>query len=284
MDTDLLLTFIQVAKTGGFRAATEQLYVTQSAVSARIRLLEEQIGARLFERDRHGARLTVAGTRLMQHAERILSEWQRCCQEVVLPADTTALISVGTADSLWTLFLRPWVSHIRKEVRDLAVHAEIAPAENLIPRLLDGSYDLVLAFESAQLPQVVSVELTVLDMVLVSSSRKTTVTGAMDDRYVFINWSPEFSAIHDQLFRDECPSRVQTSMGRVALDLLLDGGGASYLPLPLVQPYLNKRSLFRVKDAPRIPRPVHAIHLASRQEDAVVELAIKTLGETVHAV
>lgn len=284
MDTDLLLTFIQVAKTGGFRAATEQLYVTQSAVSSRIRLLEEQIGARLFERDRHGARLTVAGTRLMQHAERILSEWQRCCQEVVLPTDTTALISVGSADSLWTLFLRPWVSHVRKEVRDLAVHAEIAPAENLIPRLLDGSYDLILAFESAQLPQVVSVELTVLDMVLVSSGRSATVDSAMDDRYVFVNWSPEFSAIHDQLFREERPSRVQTSMGRVALDLLLDGGGASYLPLPLVQPYLNKRRLFRVKDAPQIPRPVHAIHLASRQNDSLVEQVLNTLGETVRAV
>ncbi len=50
MDTELLRTFIEVSKTRHFGRAAENLYLTQSAVSFRIRQLEQQLGVSLFAR------------------------------------------------------------------------------------------------------------------------------------------------------------------------------------------------------------------------------------------
>ena len=61
MDTTLIKTFIEVAATGSFVAASDRLYVTQSAVSLRIQRLEDSLGHLLFTRSKAGAILTPAG-------------------------------------------------------------------------------------------------------------------------------------------------------------------------------------------------------------------------------
>ncbi|MGF1808122.1 LysR family transcriptional regulator, partial [Aliivibrio sifiae] len=71
MDTDLLKTFLEVTKTRHFGRAAEHLFLTQSAVSFRVRQLESQLGNPLFTRQRHNVQLTAAGERLLPYAEAI---------------------------------------------------------------------------------------------------------------------------------------------------------------------------------------------------------------------
>lgn len=61
VDTELLKTFPEVSRTRHFGRAAEALYLTQSAVSFRIRQLENQLGVNLFTRHRNNIRLTTAG-------------------------------------------------------------------------------------------------------------------------------------------------------------------------------------------------------------------------------
>ena len=58
MDTELLKTFLEVNRTRHFGKAAENLYLTQSAVSARIKLLEDLLGTPLFSRARNNVQLT----------------------------------------------------------------------------------------------------------------------------------------------------------------------------------------------------------------------------------
>ncbi|RVA21863.1 LysR family transcriptional regulator, partial [Mesorhizobium sp. M7A.F.Ca.US.001.01.1.1] len=58
MDTENLRSFLEVATHGSFTVAASRLNLAQSTVSARIRGLEEQLGRRLFVRDRDGVTLT----------------------------------------------------------------------------------------------------------------------------------------------------------------------------------------------------------------------------------
>src|ERR1700679_2371234 len=62
-----------VADEGGFNRAAQRLHVAQPSLSVQIRLLEEEVGARLFERDKHHVFLTQAGKQFQQHARSILS-------------------------------------------------------------------------------------------------------------------------------------------------------------------------------------------------------------------
>ena len=61
MDINVARTFLEVVKTGSFVSAAANLNVTQTAVSARIRVLEEQLDRKVFIRNKAGARLTPAG-------------------------------------------------------------------------------------------------------------------------------------------------------------------------------------------------------------------------------
>ena len=69
---DTLIAFEAVVRTGSFTRAASELYLTQSAVSKQIKLLEEQLGAVLFERRARGIALTSAGESLNTIVEPML--------------------------------------------------------------------------------------------------------------------------------------------------------------------------------------------------------------------
>jgi DNA-binding transcriptional LysR family regulator len=72
MEIDQLTTFVAVATVGGFHRAAETLRVSQPAVSARIKALEDSLGSPLFARSRSGLTLTEAGRILRPFAEQLL--------------------------------------------------------------------------------------------------------------------------------------------------------------------------------------------------------------------
>jgi DNA-binding transcriptional LysR family regulator len=71
MDVPRLDAFLEVARLGSMRAASRTLHLGQPALSARIATLEDELGARVFERTKRGVRLTAAGRALLPHAERV---------------------------------------------------------------------------------------------------------------------------------------------------------------------------------------------------------------------
>lgn len=76
MEFDLLKAFCQLAKSGNYRLASEQLYITQSALTKKIQRLESNIGASLFSRGRNGSELTHAGKTLLADAQRLVDSMQ----------------------------------------------------------------------------------------------------------------------------------------------------------------------------------------------------------------
>ncbi|MFJ9175818.1 LysR family transcriptional regulator [Streptomyces sp. NPDC102360] len=92
--------FTAVAEELHFTRAAERLYVSQPALSKQIRMLEKQVGAALFERDRRAVRLTEVGAALLPHARRMVAEWEAARETVakVLAERATALV-VGMSTS-----------------------------------------------------------------------------------------------------------------------------------------------------------------------------------------
>src|SRR5580704_16501534 len=72
MDFDNLRTFLEVSRLKSFSRAAEKLLRTQPAISAQIRSLEQEVGARLFERDGGKVTFTPAGRLFEPFAEHCL--------------------------------------------------------------------------------------------------------------------------------------------------------------------------------------------------------------------
>lgn len=73
MDAEALVTFLAVHRAGGFSRAGERLRRSQPAISRRIALLEDELGAPLFDRGAGGVSLSQAGRVLLPYAERALA-------------------------------------------------------------------------------------------------------------------------------------------------------------------------------------------------------------------
>src|SRR5207302_7421215 len=82
MEIPQVEAFLAVGTFGGFRRAADALRITQPAVSARIRALEDSLNVRLFERGKHGLALSAAGRALRPHAEQLLRAVALACQAV----------------------------------------------------------------------------------------------------------------------------------------------------------------------------------------------------------
>ncbi len=106
LDTALLRSFASVAETGGMTASARRLNLTQAAVSQHIKRLEEQLGCRLFERERSGLRLTLAGERLHRRALRLL-ELNDEIWSVMTAPDFEGEVRIGVPHDIVTPYVPP---------------------------------------------------------------------------------------------------------------------------------------------------------------------------------
>jgi DNA-binding transcriptional LysR family regulator len=103
MDAADLKVFEAVARLGGMNRAAGELNTVQSNVTARIRLLEAELGAALFERHSRGVTLTPAGQRLLPYAERLralIAEARQAVEDCGMPRGALAIGSLETTAGL----------------------------------------------------------------------------------------------------------------------------------------------------------------------------------------
>lgn len=101
-----LCYFVTAAEHGSFRWAGAALGIQESAISRRIRDLEDRIGLSLFHRHSSGVFLTVAGERYLRHARRILRHVGECVTDAVkIDRSKEGRVRMGIFSSLASVFL-----------------------------------------------------------------------------------------------------------------------------------------------------------------------------------
>lgn len=265
MDISLAKTFLEVVATGSFVGAAERLHLTQTAISARIRLLEEQVGRRLFVRNRAGARLTPAGERFQHYATTLVQVWERARRQIALPPGRANLVALGGEFSLWNPLLVDWMLWMREHQPEVAVRAEVDSAENLLERVQDGSLDLAVLYSPPQRPELVLELLLEEKLILVT----TDPAGAVRPQdYVLVDWGEPFITSHATAFPELANAGVAVSLGPLALSYLLAEGGAGYFRSSVAKPWLDAGRLRRVDAAPAFSYSIYAVYSArSAAED-----------------
>lgn len=136
--------FVMVADEGGFNRAAHRLHVAQPSLSVQIRLLEEEIGARLFERDKHHVFLTQAGKRFQQQARSILSLAEtakieaRCAE-----AGELGILNVGySASAMFSNALPTAIRQFRRLYPHVLLTLSDCPSLEQLHSLLDRTLDL----------------------------------------------------------------------------------------------------------------------------------------------
>ena len=259
MDTDLLKTFLEINRTRHFGKAAENLFISQSAVSARIKLLEEKLGVPLFSRNRNDLQLTSAGKKFLKPAQGILDVWGRIRQEIAVEDDGKTPISVGAMSSLWDIILIKWLSSVYEHIKDVTLNVEVHSLDALRLKILDKTLDLAFMFEAPQAVDLEVTEIAQIPLCLVSSDSSASLEQAVTENYILVDWGTSFSITHARQFPESVPE-MRAGVGRIALEYLVENGGSAYLAWPMVEKYLLEGQLYVVEDAPVIERSAYAVY------------------------
>jgi len=278
MDIDLARTFLAVVDGGSFVEAARRVHVTQSTVSTRIKVLEEQLGKALFERSKAGASLTPAGAQFHKHAIVLLRVWQQARLEVSLPAGYQAALTVGGQYSLWDGFLIDWLAHMRAKVPEVAIRTLSGISSVLMQRLVEGTLDIGVMYTPQSRPGFELEMLFEEELVLVSSEpRPAEGLGVkLGKGYIYIDWGPEFQVDHSLNFPDLVTPGLYMEIGSLGLKYLLENRASAYLPRRLVAQPLAEGRLKLVPQAPAFHYPAYVVYPTAGNPE-VLDMVLKNL-------
>lgn len=225
MDIRFLTTFIEVVNTRHFGKAAENLYLTQSAVSARIKLLEEYFHTTLFIRQRNSIQLTQAGEKLLPFARQLCDTLNEARQE--LQVQSAEYVVCGATQLASELSLPGALSHLHNAFPDWSVKAEVLTLDNLSRQLHERVIDVAFSTEVLKSEEVTS---TVLEQRPLCLCRFPGAQGGESSEFVAIDWG---SKVRDTLltqypaFRD---AKLRTNSLSLGLTTLRAEGGVAVLP------------------------------------------------------
>jgi LysR family transcriptional regulator, flagellar master operon regulator len=248
MDILLMRTFIAAADSGSFIAAAARVHASPSAVTERIKQLEHLLGARLFDRDKRGCRLTQAGQRLVEPAQAMIRAWETGRSQVTLPARYTHTVRLGGQHALWPALMIPMLDRLTTRRPDLAVRATAAAPAQLNRALADGALDMALLYDPVLRGDMRIEELAADRLVLVTSHPETDWRAS----YVHFDWGEGALAEIRARVGDLPPAGIELDIGVLSLDWLAINGGAGFVPERMAAQALAQGRLYRVIDQPSI--------------------------------
>lgn len=280
MDINDFRTFLEVCRTRHFGQAAKNLCVTQSTVSARIKNIEDQLGTKLFSRERNNIQLTSTGERMQQYAEMITATWNQARQEIGAAKVSQTAFTIGGLPSLWDISLQHWLNTFVPSHEDLAIHAEIHGADTLYRRITQNTMDIAFLFDYINHDLLICQPLSNIDLILIASVPDLPINDALSTHYIMVDWGTAFTNQHAQHFADMARPHLHVSHGRIALDYMLANGGNAYLAEPMVADYIKNGVLHTVPDAPVIKRTAYAVYNKTSDKLELIESLLndKTFG------
>ena len=145
LNLDHLRTLMTVIELGSFSAAARRLNLTQPAISAQIRELEQRLGVRLIERVGKTARATAAGVEMLPHAEQLLSGADRALAAMRgYQAGYSGRVHVATGPTALRYLMPPVVLRLRETHPDIELVLTTGTTHEIAERVLANIADLGL--------------------------------------------------------------------------------------------------------------------------------------------
>ena len=142
MDFDQLNVFLEVARHNSFSRAAERCFRTQPAISAQIRALEEEVGARLFDRSGGKVALTAAGKVFLQYATDMMADKRRILTQLAEMERVPRGEMVVAANEGTCLHVLPEVfAEFKKQCPGVAVSIQRMESAKILETVLDQTVD-----------------------------------------------------------------------------------------------------------------------------------------------
>ena len=144
LDLDLVRCFVTVVKTGGFTRASKELHLTQSAITLKIKRLEDLLQKRLFLRTTKPLELSPEGEVVLGYASRLLDLNLELFQRLAKPREI-GVLRLGIVQHFGYHFLPVWLSEFKNDWPSARLVTDMGMTADLLKGLEEDRFDLVIA-------------------------------------------------------------------------------------------------------------------------------------------
>ena len=277
-----------VWRLGSFTAAAERLHSTQSAISMRIRDLEETLGVSLFDRSARAARLTAKGQELVGYAERLLALTAEIRARVGDPRIVSGVVRVGVTEYVALTWLPDLVRELNARYPAVTLELNVDLTLSQLTHLRAGEIDLALLPGPVEEPGLRNIPLGQVEFAWMASPRLGIPAGRLTPRDLD-NWpiltlskTSNLYAKLERWFEDSGAigrrANICNSLSVLA-SWTKSGLGISYLPVDYHAREIRAGLLTVLDVAPRMPELEYVAVLDRRHLEplamAVADVAAK---------
>ena len=172
MELDHVEAFVAIVRRGGFSRAAAALHLSQPAISRRVHLLEDELGAPLFDRVRSGATLTDAGRAFLPHAEALLASMRDGVEAVgALKGGDRGTVTLALVGTLASTRLTERLRRFRESFPAIELRLRTALSREVSDLVRRGDATLGLRYERDPHPELTSTVIHDEPMVAVCAPR-----------------------------------------------------------------------------------------------------------------
>lgn len=289
MEFNRLRSFVVVAETGHLTRAAEKLHISQPALSAQIRALEDELDLTLFERTSTGMTLTAAGKRLLAGADKILAEAQAFQAEAqALKGGISGRARLGTLSDPEFIRLGDFMSVAGERYPLLEIDFQHEITGVALQRVRDSSLEASFYYGNMPYPQVAGVALREM-------TYRIAAPAAWRERVEQAGW-PEIAALpwimpppvssHHQfaatLFREhgvEATRLIGADDEAVVSSLVTSGVGVALMREEVALQKAQAGEVCLWQDT-RIGTMLRFVYLRSREHDPLIRALLDVVKET----
>lgn len=223
LDLNLLRVFVVVAAAGSVTRAAAQLYLTQPAISAALRRLQQQLGEPLFTRSGRGLSLTPRGQSLYAHARPLLQSLidATFSPPQFDPKQSERTIRLGLSDGMVGWLLPRLLDDLRSSAPNMRIVAVPVQFRTVAERLHAQSLDLAVSVADELPPSIQRVTLLRSKFVCLFDPRHVKLRGSISEReyfaheHVIVSYNADLRGIVEDMFHKQ--RRVRCSIGSFSL-------------------------------------------------------------------
>jgi len=288
LDTEDLVTFVEVADAGGVTAAARRLGVSKSIVSRRLVRLEAELGIQLLARTTRGAALTEAGITFRDHAARVRAEID-AARETILPAgDLRGRLRIAVPLTFGpTHFAHVLADMARRHPR---LHIHTSYSDRFVDLAAEG-FDCAIRVGYLPDSSLISRRVGPIHGKLVASPDYISAHGAPqtpDDliahQAVMQGTEPWLLTDGERVLTVRPQGRFKADNGTALVAAAIAGLGIAWLPDGLTHPHLASGALIPVLT--RYPPPPAGVYVVrppgphpSRKVRVLTEMLLECFGE-----
>lgn len=282
-----LEAFYWATTLGTVNAAAKHLFVSQPAITARVKELEEILGIALLSRSQQGVQLTPAGREVLEHAQRLLKlggELEKCGQHEVPPLD--GVLRMGADETSAAVAVSEILRQLKVRYPGLQVDLSIERSKVLHEKLNRRELDVALQTSPVARPHVADELLGWVQVAWVAGASLELVHlpfSPGDAASVPLVTNPQPSILH--YVAKDWLSKSGTDLHQLStcnslemiIKLVRDGHAIAALPVPVVLDHLKQGTLKLVESDPPLPPIAYYVSYLVEKQPAgvgvIVELA-----------